>query len=407
MDRKMIAFKSDLEKIKEVYIKAFELAKKVDVYQGKSEDELKLIAINQTIKLFKKYRKTTESERVIEAFKEEIMKLPNKPKDYKIFPDKEEDEILSKEEINRIKQEVKKHKETSVGEAITWLLAAFILYIIEVIILEALFFYLITVIAEQFSIPLDQLDGIAIIITVGTIPLVFYQVNLYSDWSKYKKFKKHISNEIKTKIKYNIETAKVDAEIALDLYNLALEDVQNLSKILNKCDEYLEFAEITYEKNYYSPFWDKIENAVKGLFYYNKLTQELGRNRIEYYKKLQGKNNNFPDYPVKLEQIPNPQPQVDRFYKIWKKGLSNYEFSMHLEQRETRKVLIEGFKSLGDAIEYVGDTIKMGFSHLALSLKSDFARYFDKDSGRAYFYDKELRELEKLWQEYENERFSQ
>ena len=406
----MTAFKSDLEKIKEIYKKAFELAKKVDVYQGISEDELKLIAINQSIKTFKKYRETTESERVIEFFKEEIMKPPNKSIDYKIFPDLKtdiSDAKILEEEYGKKKQNLNDYltERPSRGCLLYFCLTGFFIYFLAFIL------YLITK-GNIRQVP----DAVSALCMIGLLILSYY-ITKYVGKIFHRKNIRNIQKKIKAnlpELKQKIideinlqktEEAEQNTIKALNLYNSALKNAQILPEILNKNSEWINRAEYEFKNNAFDPYWDAMEKATEGLYYFNEITQKISKNRINYYKILQGESHNFPDYPVKFDQIPNPMPYVERYYKTLRLGQTNYEFTDIWRHRKTERVLIEGFKSLGEAIEDLTNTVKMGFSHLELSLKRDFSKYFGGDSFVTDRYDSELTELEKLWQGYEKERY--
>lgn len=227
----------------------------------------------------------------------------------------------------------------------------------------------------------DLISSRALLFIILCFFFAFIEYYLLSNFIKKKKYKRQKEEILIKKAKEAEKQAQQLSKTANELYSLALTDVSNLQRLLNKTSECLDHADKSFVDNLYSPFWRDIEEAGKGLSFFQKTIQELDNDRTEYYQTLEGRNHNFSDYPVKVEQIPNPKPILDRFYDTMKKGLSNFEFAQIWESHKTRKAIIEGFRNLEDSIEHLGNIVTMSFSHLELSIKHDMACFVKKDTG--------------------------
>jgi len=150
---------------------------------------------------------------------------------------------------------------------------------------------------------------------------------------------------------------------------------KNLPEYLSDASRYLRIAEQEYNENAFSPFWDQVEKATRSLSEFYDDIKKLCQNGKEYTSKLYGKIHNFPVfiYDLEAEKI-NPAPVVSELNRIVRKGQTNFQFATIFEQKRTQKILIMGFRNLGDAINNLSYSMESAMSELTSSLSDDMQR---------------------------------
>jgi len=151
--------------------------------------------------------------------------------------------------------------------------------------------------------------------------------------------------------------------------------VKNLPAYLSDASRYLRIAEQEFNESAFSPFWDQIEKATRSLSEFYDDIKQLCQNGKEYTSKLYGKIHNFPVfiYDLEAEKI-NPAPVVSELNRIVRKGQTNFQFATIFEQKRTQKILIMGFRNLGDAINNLSYSMESAMSELTSSLSDDMQR---------------------------------
>ena len=134
----------------------------------------------------------------------------------------------------------------------------------------------------------------------------------------------------------------------------------------------LEVAKVDYNENALSPFWDRIEESTNYLGCYKEAVDQLVYNSELYKKILENKRHNFPTpFPIGTS-ISFPQNILDNFYSTIRKAQTRFEFANIWEHKKTQKILVEGFRTLAEAINNMSNAIVSAISDLKHSLRSDF-----------------------------------
>lgn len=136
-------------------------------------------------------------------------------------------------------------------------------------------------------------------------------------------------------------------------------------------------AQREFEQNAYAPFWDLVENAAICLNRYRKCASNASGLAANYYKKLKGREHTFPLFP-QAENFPDPTSTLEMFHKVVRLGQTNFQFANIWEHRRTRAAIIEGFKTLGEAIDNLGSTVEREMSSLRDTLHSDLAKIVEE-----------------------------
>ncbi len=154
-----------------------------------------------------------------------------------------------------------------------------------------------------------------------------------------------------------IEEAERATESALRLHrdaNRCLEalrsDVAGLTNCVNR-------AQAEFAANAFAPFWDNVEWAFTWIPSFKQHLEELERGATAYNGILTGREHSCPPYPVSINDIPDLRAAVRSLGSVIRRGQTNFQFASIWEHRRTREVLIEGFKTLGDAVHNIDASV--------------------------------------------------
>lgn len=142
----------------------------------------------------------------------------------------------------------------------------------------------------------------------------------------------------------------------------------------------LERAATEFNERAYGPFWDAVERAAKHLARYYSSVRLLTTGTREYYQLLKGRSHTFPSVGLTVSDIPDAKAVVSELKRVVRMGQTDFEFANIWEHRQTRKVMIAGFETLGDAIYNIGETIRKSIVNLDASLSSDLAQLIELQS---------------------------
>lgn len=237
--------------------------------------------------------------------------------------------------------------------------------------------------------PLPSGDFYAIVswgvLISGLVGLVYIFVNLFAGGYNWIVF-------VGISIVCGILASKMRKEAKFEYQKLkAKEEAEILSgqlnKILNKSEEIvnnilpylesmvkknIETAKIDFADNALSPFWDRIEESTNYLGCFKDAVDQLAYNSEIYKKVLEDRSHNFPTpFPIGTN-ISISQTLIDDFYSIIRKAQTKFEFANIWEHKKTQKILIEGFRTLADAINNMSNAIVAAISDLKHSIRSDF-----------------------------------
>gem|GEM_PF-3008314 len=142
----------------------------------------------------------------------------------------------------------------------------------------------------------------------------------------------------------------------------------SLPIILGEAEITLDRAQDELECGLYSPFWEVLEAATAKLNEFNQLLMLIEQRRTTYRTQAAILGGDAPGFSLGVSVLPDPSATHSRLVALYRKAQSNPHFAMVYEQRRTNAILIAGFRSLGQAIENLGDRIVTAISDLAVSL---------------------------------------
>jgi len=129
--------------------------------------------------------------------------------------------------------------------------------------------------------------------------------------------------------------------------------VEQMDAAIRAADYYLDVAAREFEQHRYAPFWDALEAAAKSIGDCHTCQGWLAFDIDHYVNALSGRVHDFPTWDTAVIAIPEVTPALSRFTTLKNAAEADYHFASMREFRETRQVLIAGFKTLGEALRHL------------------------------------------------------
>ena len=85
---------------------------------------------------------------------------------------------------------------------------------------------------------------------------------------------------------------------------------------------------------------------------------------------LRGRDHNFPDCFDGIEILPDCRPLLEEFYRLVRQAQKDFRFANIWEHRQTRKVLVAGFATLGEAIRSLEATVVRSIADLKKTIEA-------------------------------------
>ena len=128
--------------------------------------------------------------------------------------------------------------------------------------------------------------------------------------------------------------------------------------------ETLKKAAFELQEEAFAPFWDAIESAASDLGECHTSCSWLSMHVKRYDEILVGREHSFPDCFTGIEGLPDCRPLLEELYRLIRQAQRDFRFSNIWEHRQTRKVLIAGFSTLGEAIRSLETTVARSMAEL-------------------------------------------
>jgi len=183
------------------------------------------------------------------------------------------------------------------------------------------------------------------------------------------------------------KSAKMDTERANALLDRSAKlATEEMPRALDMAIVWLKHAEKEYAAHAYGPFWDGVEKAAHGLDFFNKGLQGLAQNTDEYYGLLKGRSHNFPLICEGSSVLPDPRPVLQELARVARMGQTNIDFAKIWEHRQTREVLIVGFRSLGEGLNNLASAVQGSMAALEGSISANLQQLAGEEirSRQAY-----------------------
>jgi len=178
----------------------------------------------------------------------------------------------------------------------------------------------------------------------------------------------YINTRNKKRIK---DEAKYLTENVRNQIITANKNLKKLREISLKIDRSIKKTETEFNDNAFSSYWDNIEILISYFLEYNSNLRDFPYSRERYYDLLKGRKHNFPEFPIIKTMLPNIESQLKEFKRVVRFGITNYEFASIYEHRKTRKVLIDSFNNLAEALNNIENKVDQALTNFNQRFKKN------------------------------------
>lgn len=116
---------------------------------------------------------------------------------------------------------------------------------------------------------------------------------------------------------------------------------------------YLNVADREFQQHRYAPFWDAMESAATAIGQCHACQGYLAFDIDQYVNALSGRLHNFPGWDQAVTSLQEIEPALRHFARLKNDAEADFHFANIRELRETRKVMIAGFQTLGEALRHL------------------------------------------------------
>jgi len=142
---------------------------------------------------------------------------------------------------------------------------------------------------------------------------------------------------------------------------------------LDSAEKWLDQAQADFAESAFAPFWDSVENAANWLALFDEGVRQI-KDKSSCYTALIGQYKHtpppFPLVPRSVEKLSVGMATAERMRAIVRTAQRNFQFAMIYEQRKTNQILVAGFKTLAEALEYMTRQITASLDSLADSVNT-------------------------------------
>jgi hypothetical protein len=133
--------------------------------------------------------------------------------------------------------------------------------------------------------------------------------------------------------------------------------VGGIADSLQQAAFYLDVASREFAQHRYAPFWDAMEAAATAIGQCHTCQGYLAFDIDHYVNALSGREHDFPTWDHAVDSIPEVEPALAQFANLKNAAEADYQFASMREFRETRQVMIAGFKTLGEALRHLENAV--------------------------------------------------
>jgi hypothetical protein len=129
----------------------------------------------------------------------------------------------------------------------------------------------------------------------------------------------------------------------------------------------LNRAEADFKEGVFAPFWDSIENAMRHLNNCDNQVRLIHSSSQKYGEFRTQYDAEFTPFPISkdaVEKLSTATTTSERLRAIVRVAQRNFQFATIFEQRRTNQILLSGFRTLGEAIDGMGDRISSSIHDL-------------------------------------------
>jgi hypothetical protein len=261
------------------------------------------------------------------------------------------------------------------------------------------FVALIIALVIEAAISADRPTSLKLLFSLETGAIIL-AILYYSVWRKLY-IDAATARWMRQKIAEHSNTARELTHKARETMDGFFGNLRSLPKLLRDADNFLSNADEEFHEKAYSPFWDNIEQAALRLGAFNANLVRLETKGESYRMLLHGQVHNFPPLVVQPEDIPNPARQTERLRQLVRRGQTNFEFATICEHRKTQMVILQGFRTLGEAVNNLGLTVDDSFSRVTRTINESSDREREEQVRLRETFEDAVRKWEEQTRLYE------
>ncbi len=141
-----------------------------------------------------------------------------------------------------------------------------------------------------------------------------------------------------------------------------------LHPLIRRVNRALDLSESEFAAGVFAPFWDAIENAARTLAEFHNCIGILEQKSLEYKRQSALLDQAAPSFDLGIASIPDSIGPADRLRQCVRTAQRDFHFSTIYEQRRTNQILVEGFKTLEQAIDRLGGRLVAAIERATCSI---------------------------------------
>jgi len=148
------------------------------------------------------------------------------------------------------------------------------------------------------------------------------------------------------------QAAEATAEARVRFKDIGVQAV-GISTSVERAGFYLDVAKREFAQHRYAPFWDAMESAATAIGQCHACHGYLAFDIDQYVNALSGRIHDFPGWDHAITSILEIEPALQQFAALKNDAEADFHFANIRELRDTRKVMIAGFQTLGEALRHL------------------------------------------------------
>jgi hypothetical protein len=152
------------------------------------------------------------------------------------------------------------------------------------------------------------------------------------------------------------QAAEATAEARVRFKDIGVQ-ATSISTSVERANFFLDVAQREFTQHRYAPFWDAMESVATAIGQCHTCHGYLAFDIDQYVNALSGRIHNFPGWDQAITSIREVAPALHQFAALKNDAEADFHFANIRELRETRKVMIAGFQTLGEALRHLENAV--------------------------------------------------
>ncbi len=146
-------------------------------------------------------------------------------------------------------------------------------------------------------------------------------------------------------------------------------------RLVTEAEKQLGYSDVDFKERAFAPYWDRIEFVATSLAKYRNEIDSIKQTAINYNNQASKIASGVPAFVLPSQTQPDAEAIVQRLQSSVRKAQTDFQFASIFEQRRTNKLLADGFGTLAETINTIGQTMKSSLSGLSHTLQASLDEY--------------------------------